>query len=78
MLAGTGFYMIKQLDAYVKLLDEGIAVWRPCKVFQLDESTAIVSSFGYDFNNSSENWECRPGDLVKLVAYDNNFRIARI
>lgn len=67
--------MIDRVAAYVRLLDEGIDVWRPCYVHIIDNRTAIVLSDNYSSAASSENWECKPGDTVEIEKKNNRIYV---
>ncbi len=50
--------------AYVRLLDEGVEVRRPCAIWVLDESNCIILADYYDFGDPFEVWEFKPGQLA--------------
>jgi hypothetical protein len=54
--------MSESRQIYVKLLDEGIDVWRPVEADLLRGEIYRVSEQPYD--RESEVWEFEPGDVV--------------
>ncbi len=64
----SGFFEVPNyLRAHVRLIDEGIDVWRPCHVYKLDHLHGILLSKEYDFIDLSEKWECNSGDIVQII-----------
>lgn len=58
--------MIDRTKAHVRLLDEGIDVWRPCRIFVVGQGVGILLSDEYSFEGMDERWECNPGDIVAI------------
>lgn len=50
-------------EIFVRLLDEGVDVWRPIKAERLSENIFKVSDQPYD--RGTEAWEFGPGDVVE-------------
>ena len=54
---------------YVRLLDEGVDVWRPVEAEQLPPGTYRILEQPYD--RVSERWEFTPGDKVVCELVDS-------
>lgn len=67
--------MNNRVKAYVRLLDEGIDVWRPCYVRMVRKGVAIVLPDEYLPEDFSEEWECKPGDIVSTEIKGGKMRI---
>jgi hypothetical protein len=51
-------------QVYVRLLDEGVNVWRPVPAYRIDQRTyALLRSDDYDPDD--ETWEFPPGSVVE-------------
>ena len=54
--------MSDSAEIFVKLLDEGVDVWRPVKAVQLSSDTYRIVDQPYD--RATEAWEFGPGEQV--------------
>lgn len=57
---------------YIKLLDEGIDVWRPVLAQRLDGELFLILLAPYNLVPSDEQWEFLPGShvLTKEIVLD--------
>lgn len=67
---------LKRIDAYVRLLDEGIDVWRPCKIHIVDSERCIVLANHYDFLDQDEVWEVRPGCFAEFKEKNGEYYVS--
>jgi len=62
---------------YVKLLDEGVLVWRPVMADRVSGDVYQIANQPYD--SQAEHWEFAPGDRVQceiVVSSDGPIRAA--
>jgi len=52
-----------KVDIYIRLLDEGIEVFRPTQAVELEKHTYQLLP-AMDYNPLSEDWEFLPGTIV--------------
>lgn len=54
---------------FVRLMDEGIDVWRPVRAEELTGSNFMIAEQPYD--REAESWEFEPGERVHCSLLDN-------
>ena len=60
--------MSPSVEIYVKLLDEGVDVWRPVRAEHLQDD--IYSIIDQPYDRETESWEFEPGDEVMCEVID--------
>lgn len=61
--------MNRSVEIFMKLLDEGIDVWRPVRAEHLHDDIYSIAEQPYD--REIERWEFEPGDEVVCESIDS-------
>jgi len=65
---------------YVKLLEEGLSVWRPVTALKLKDGTFQILASPINEIPNGEKWEFQPGDVVEAsmtTIIDGTFMVAQ-
>ena len=62
--------MSRAVQVFVRLLDEGVDVWRPVRAEHLGGSVYRIASQPYD--REVESWQFEPGDEVLCEPIESN------